>query len=545
MKVFDKVFSHAPFLHKSIAGHHIFLIHFYVLLFLLLGSSIIFGYTVLITLFIAYITAFIFVWAYHFFDNRLFFHSILWHNTILTYVLLLPPSLEWYFIVLGVCTIFILGQGILSVEKRVIINPVLLGLLVVMSFKFYDFSMDKVLTAPILVQSILSYNTSFGNDSIWKAWWDTYHIIAGFENLSFIYQQDVDAYKDIINNTFLWSIKDLWHSDLNPWLGANSLLLLGIAYLVLSVRKAINYFYPLLYVGSYIISGILINFLFLGNPFNLSELILYSSSGVLWFCAIFLITENMYTPMNNKGRMISICLTAILTFLLHIRYYTPINHIVALIITNIGASLLELLNTSTIFGKTKKSLFYLGQKNGIIEIIKKEYFMRLGMGLVMMMIGVSFNYFISDNTFVQREERYYYELVKDIFPRYTIQETIQETKKYQVYQALNENLEDVIIVYNSISHYRGDVSLMVVIKNDIIDKISLINFGDEYPSSIQQLWIQKFVGLKVEDLPVSIEKENISNRKLWFYTRTNIRYIFEEIINIKTILNKQQDNKDQ
>ena len=537
MKPFDKAFSLSPFLHTPLYSHRIFSLYFNALCFLCLVSFILFGYTILSTLLVAYGTAFCIVWLFKFFENRLFFNSILWHNAVLTYVLLLPPAVDWYLVILGVVVMLGLGQGILSTNKRAIINPILLGVIVTLSFSWYNIQ-SNTLIVPILYPMVLEANTLLGNDTWWQALLDSYHIIAGNEEWSYLYTSYMESYEYVMKlyqeQSLIqeWTFQNTLFNFYNSWLGTNSLISLFLVYAFLSFKKVINFTYPLTYIAVYIISNIIFDSVFANETLDFTGIILYLTGGSLWFCAIFLVTDNFSAPVNKRGHLSFVISAALITALLNIYHYTAINHMIGLIIANVGASFLELINKPLVFGQEKITLLNKIKQSFKIEPFHKLHTRRILLGVTILITVYAMVHYIEDDTFIKREERYYYELIKDVLPQYLI----EATENPIVYQATGEEGDEVLLVYSELHRYRIKISLIGIIKDNILEEIVLISVSGEYPNSVRKEWVQEFVGYNIDDLPDSLE-EYLSQNTTRFHSSllVALRSNIEAVLNIKKI----------
>ena len=498
LKVFDKVVSEAPFLHhtRTIEDQH--KKHLLILYFVLFCSLFFFGYSVLKQLCIAYFTAYIIVWVYQFFNKALFFNSLLWHISVISYVLILSPQISIYANVLGVIVMMIVGSSVLSVQGRPIISPVLLGILAG-STTVSIYMSEPTFTLFYLVPMIQEANTTLGNPSFLTALIDANHIIAEIPEKAFLYNNGIVAYTDLIKNytdTLTQNSGNLFSMILSPYsynIGIGSIVIILLAYALLSFNKIIDPVIPILYSFVFLL---IYYFQLIGTPNAMNILIqgfVYNLS--LWFFAVFIIASNI--PINNKrGRYIATIITAIIASMMFFRSNYVINHIFAAIIMNISASLIEIISKKSVFGTPKLTINTFQNFKSRFKI-SKRYVIRISIGLLMItsvLINVSF---LPNDTFKQREDQYFLNIVGEIFPDYRVQK-IDLNKN--IFQAEDDQGEISYIINSDSSLYRTYINILILVKDNIIKEVKVVQLKTAHSFFIDMRLRHLLIGKDINNM---------------------------------------------
>ena len=514
LKVFDKVVSEAPFLHHATTTQNQHKKHLLILYFILFFSLFFFGYSVLKQLFIAYLTACFIVWIYQFFDKTLFFNSLLWHISVISYVLIISPQISIYSNIIGVSVMMIVGASILSVNGRPIISPVLLGVLAG-SVTVSTYIAEPTFTLPYLVPMIHQANITLGNNSVLTALIDANHIIAEIPEKTFLYSNSVSAYTDLIKNytdTFVQNSDNLFYMIASPCslnMGVGSIFVILLAYVLLSFNKIIDPIIPILY--SFIF--LLIYYLqLIGTPNAMNILIrgfVYNLS--FWFSSIFIIANNI--PINNKrGRYIATIIAAIIASMMFYRSYYIINHVFAAIIVNIIASLIEIICKKSVFGIQKLTISPFKSFKSRLRI-SKRYIIRISIGLLMILsvfISVSF---LPNNTFKQREDQYFLTVVGDVFPEYRVQK-IDLNKN--IFQAEDTQGETSYIINSDSSLYRTYINILILVKDNVIKEVKVVQLKTAHSYYIDMRLRQLLIGKDINNMT-----EILNNTEIEKYSSKN------------------------
>ena len=498
LKVFDKVVSEAPFLHHTRTIENQYKKHLLILYFVLFSSLFFFGYGVLKQLSIAYVTAYIIVWVYQFFNKTLFFNSLLWHISIISYVLILSPQTPIYANILGVIVLMIVGATVLSVQGKPIIAPILLGMLAG-STVVSIYMREPTFTLFYLVPMIQDANTMLGNSSFLTALIDANHFIAEIPERAFLYSNNASAYTDLIKNytnTFVQNSDNLFYMIISPYsynIGLGSIFVILLAYMMLSFNKIIDPVIPILYSFVFL----LVYYVHLiGNPDAMNILkqgFVYNLS--LWFFSVFIIANNI--PINNKrGRYVATIITATIAAMMFYRSYYILNHIFAAIIMNISASLIEIICKKPVFGIIKPTIENFQNLKSRFKI-SRRYIIRISIGLLMItsvLISVSF---LPNDAFKQREDLYFLNIVGDIFPDYRVQKT--DFNK-NVFQAEDTQGEISYIINSDSSLYRTYINILLLVKDNIIKEVRVVQLKTAHSYYIDIRLRQLLVGKDINNM---------------------------------------------
>ena len=498
LKVFDKVVSEAPFLHHTTTLESQYKKHLLILYFVLFCSLFFFGYSVLKQLCIAYFTAYIIVWVYQFFNKTLFFNSLLWHISVISYVLILSPQISIYANILGVIVLMIVGATVLSVQGRPIISPVLLGILAG-STTVSTYMSEPTFTLFYLVPMVQEANAMLGNSSFLTALIDANHIIAEIPEKAFLYSNSIAAYTDLIKNytdTLAQNSDNLFYMIISPYsynIGLGSIVVILLAYTMLSYNKIIDPVIPMLYSFVFL----LIYYLHLmGTPNAMNILIQgFVCDLSLWFFAVFIIASNI--PINNKrGRYIATIITAIIASMMFNRSYYIINHVFAAIIINIGSSLIEIVCKKPIFGIQKLTIETFQNVRSRLKI-SRRYVIRISIGLLMIasvFISVSF---LPNDAFKQREDQYFLNVVGEIFPDYRVQK-IDLNKN--VFQAEDDQGEISYIINSDSSLYRTYINILILVKDNIIKEVKVVQLKTAHSFFIDMRLRHLLIGKDINNM---------------------------------------------
>ena len=514
LKVFDKVVSEAPFLHHSTTTENQHKKYLLILYFVLFSSLFFFGYSVLKQLFVTYVMAYIIVWIYQFFNKTLFFNSLLWHISVVSYVLILSPQISIYSNILGVIIMMIVGASVLSVQGRPIISPVLLGILAG-STTVSTYMREPTFTLFYLVPMIQDANTILGNPSFLTALIDANHIIAEIPEKAFLYSNSISAYTDLIKNytdTLVQSSENLFYMIISPYsynIGIGSIFVILLAYMMLSFSKIIDFIVPILYSLIFL----LIYYLQLMGTSNAMDILMqrfvYDLS--LWFFSVFVVASCI--PINNKrGLYCATIITAIIASMMFFRSHYIINHVFAAIIMNISASLIEIICKKPVFGMQKltSNIFKNFQSRFRVS---KRYVIRISIGLLMIgsvFVSVSF---LPNDAFKQREDLYFSHIVGDIFPDYRVQK-IDLNKN--IFQAEDNQGEISYIINSDSSLYRTYINILILVKDNIVQEVKVVQLKTAHSYYIDKRLRQLLVGKDINDMTeilndTAIEKYSSKN----------------------------------
>ncbi|MGL4676705.1 MAG: RnfABCDGE type electron transport complex subunit D [Brevinema sp.] len=485
-KVFDKVYDSAPFIHNKLSSPYIYLAYLRALTLLSIGAAIHYGYIFFLHFLTTYLIAFIIVWCYQFFKKSVLFNTEYWQISTLTYILCLPPSLSIGSSILGIIVLFFLGSHIFFVNEKFIVNPILIGVIGAYFFNFNYYNEVFVLPLPYLIKSIFSSDLSFieiflnANQMIMDN-------LAGFS-----IQDSIGLYSDTIS---LWWFLS---SPISPWFGTGSIALLLIVYLFLSITKTINPIPTLLYIIGYLSLTVVLQ-LTQQQPIDILSLL---SDGALWFCAVLLVSNSISLPSTLKG----ICMFALtaswITALLNFRQALVINYIFALIITNMGSSLIGYIFQVTPFS-VKKSSTEIPSLNLPIRF-------RLFTGILLIVTVLLLTHTLFQYSLLEREQNYYKTVVQQFFPEDIIQQSKDQPLIYHIADS-----DTPTIIYSSATLYRASADLLLIVSNDTITEIEIIKLqtAHTYYNNIE--WLELLIGIDINELPSFLQ----SNQKQIVYQR--------------------------
>jgi len=517
VKAYDKLFTSAPFLHNY--GHSRVMLRdlFLALIFLFLFSIFLFGYASIIIVATAYIAGFLIVWIYRLFDKRMYFNSFAWQNSILIYALSLPPTIPWYINIFGVFCMMILGQSALTINKKNIFNPALIGRICIMVLFPRQLYFNWEMTLPKLFPIVLQNNINSGNHfSIIQSLIEACNIIAGFnKNSDFdmlststplgIYKLLIFQYQRLGINIKLPELDwfDIFIGNRSGSLGETSILILIVIYLWLSIRKIINPIIPVLYILVFVVWTLCFGGLKIGQGFFYFDLLPYIFSGSLFFSAILLLTEYSTMPNNNRTYYIMTICTSIISASLFLWSNYSDAHIITFLLMNASVSLFEIIFKPPPFGM-KKRKFQLNFNFDILRNFGKYYTLRISIGIFIMILSYIGSTLVSTSNFEVWKNNQFNELIKEVFPEYIIQKKI----KKNLYQALSRDREELYIIESKSKGYKMDISLLVVIKDDTIFDIKVLTGLEEtYKISDKFLiknWEKSFIGIKLGQIPNTV-----------------------------------------
>lgn len=516
MKAYSSVFSKAPFLHQE--GHSYIIMRdiFIALILLFISSIIFFGYASILVVGIAYISAGILVWIYKFTHKRFYFDSYAWHNTILIYSLSLPPQISWYVIVFGVLCIFILGQTLLTINKKNIFHPALVGRICIMTLFPHELFTQWTKPLPQLFPIVLQQNIQNNNNpSIVQALWDACHSIAGFDmrNIDIvssatplgIYDIFKYQYHQIPISISLTKLNwlDIFLGNRGGALGETSIALLIIIFLWLSFRKVINPLIPILYLGVYTLWVWCFGGLEIGQKLFYLPILPYTLCGASFYTAILILTDYSMMPHNKKAYYIMTILAGIVSGSLFVWSKYPDAHTIVFLGMNACVPLLEYFCKPTIFGQ-QKNKYRLNFNFNILTNFGKYYPIRIGIGLFIVIIAYIGSNLVSTSNFEDWKENQSYELVKEVFPTYIIQKILTTN----IYQGLSEDKEKIYIIQNSSPGFSTNITILTAIKSNIIDNIRVLTVLGETPGIGNKLfdndWATNFIGMPLDKIPDSV-----------------------------------------
>ncbi len=307
LKVFDKVYDTAPFIQDKTTSKHLLKMQCIALSILSVLAFINYGHIFALKFVILYAISGAVIWSYQFFSNSFFFSTAQWHISVLSYILCLSPHVTLYNAIFGLVVVFILGVNILHINNRLLINPTLLGIL---GASFLTPHYHEIASTPL--PYIIEKNIKLDQPLV-DILTQVKDIIVGF------------SLEDL-------QIDTIFEMLLSPqilWFGSGSVVLLLLMYVFLVITKAIRPIPPILYVVSYLVPVFLID----DFPVQIFD-------GVLWFCAVFLVSSNLSLPSNRKGACLFAIFSGVITALLNYRQYLAINFVFVLIITNMTSSLI-------------------------------------------------------------------------------------------------------------------------------------------------------------------------------------------------------------
>ena len=502
LKVFDKVVSEAPFLHDAITTENQQKKYLFILNIILFCSLFFFGYSVLKQLLIAYITGYCIVWFYQFFDKNLFFNTLLWQISILNYVLIISPQTSIYANIIGVAAMMIFGIGVLSVNGRPIVTPVLLGVLV---GSIQQYTAEPTFTLPYLVFMVQKANTILGNSSFLTALIDANHIIAQVPEKTFLYSNSISAYTELITNyidIFVQNPKDLFYIIIAPYsfnVSVGSIFVILLAYIMLSFSKIIDPIIPILYSFVFL----LIYYLqLIGNPDAIKILLqgfVFNIS--LWFSSVFIIANNI--PINNKkGRYIATIITAVIASMMFYKSYYIINHIFAVIIINISAALIETICKKPVFGISEK-IIKMPEK--LIFTLSTKYITRIMIGISMIWSVFFTLSLFPNNTFEQRESEYILNVVGDFFPTYRV----QKSNFTNIFKAEDIQGETSYIINSDSSLYRTYINILLLVKDDIIKDVKIVKLVTAHSYYIDSQFRELLIDQNINNMTEILDENKI------------------------------------
>ncbi len=454
LKVFDKVYDTAPYLQDKTTSKHLLKMQCIALIIMSVLALITYGHIFVSKFAILYTLSAIVIWCYQFFSKSFFFSTAQWHITVLSYILCLSPYITLYNAIFGLAILFFLGINILYINEKLLINPTLLGILGASFLTPYYYETPST---PLPYTIIKYIDTNLPPINILSQVKD---IVIGFSL--------VDLQ---IDTTF-----EMLLSPQVLWFGSGSAVLSFLMYVFLASTKSIRPLPPLLYIASYLV------FMFL----------VYDTipifDGVLWFCAVFLVSSPLSLPSNRKGGSLFAILTGLITALLNTRQYLSINFIFALIITNIASSIIENICKSKVYG-TKK--IFLPPKIAF----EKPYLFRSIIGMLLIGISCFFSYFLFQIPLSERESEYQRKQLQSFYT-----DTIELSQKHpQVYTT-----QDGYVIYQPVSFYRSSAMMLVMIQDDMIADIEITNFSTARTYNNDFRWLENFVGINIKTLNLQV-----------------------------------------
>jgi len=282
------------------------------------------------------------------------------------YALSLPLGTPIYVVIIGGFVAIIIGKSLFGGVGYNIFNPALVGRAFVTVA--YTGALGKAVKYDVIY-------TIFGKINIS----DKIDVITSASPLAKAVQDggliSFDAFQKF------GSIWDLLLGFYPSALGEGLSLYIILAFVYLSIKKTINWFVPVLYVGIVFLMtwGVgLYNGLGtpISEPFSLQTLGLYFPifhvlTGGLLFGAVFMATEPVTSPITRRGRAIFAIYLAIITFAIRVLANLPEGVLYSILFMNMFVPVMD--------------RFYMGQDKGLK---KKEYV--LWIATILITIGVTF-----------------------------------------------------------------------------------------------------------------------------------------------------------
>lgn len=514
MKIFNVSFSKAPYIHQHYGPHKFHKLYLECLYVLSFFSVIIYGYVALQKLFLVYIVSFIFIWLYRFFDRREIFRGDTWQIYAFIYALMLNPSTSWHEILIGIAVMMLGGLGILYINKQYIFSPPVLGIMVIIAFGVYSEGFDIVYSIHKLFFLVNAKNKDLGEPSLFIALRDVYHLFFGSIEKTYLYHQDPSFITEILPNYYkkflyfhtqqenpgIWKWSHLLLSRDNFWIGTGSPLVIMILGFFLSLYRVLNGYLILLYIVVY--SGLRFLYISLNQgEILISNLFYQIFDHVLLFVSVFLVTNTNTLPKNKNGQIYNVFFIAILAFLFSLGSYHYINHLIAIILGNMMSSFHEIIGRSHIFAVPKNTGFF-GDFSYVLGSMPRSILIqRLSLSMLIMLLTCLSVYFVPKDVFLEREDHFYPELIRDFFPSYIIGDRVDE----DVYIVQLERQNAGIVFFQTVDGYRDEITIAVLINQGILVHVKMVSVSGEHPLVLQQHWESIFSGLHLDELPKSIK----------------------------------------
>ncbi|MGL4562521.1 MAG: RnfABCDGE type electron transport complex subunit D [Brevinema sp.] len=521
MKAYDKVWATAPFLRSkndsSMIMHHVFL----ALLFVFCGSVLLFGYAPIIICGVAYITASIVVFISRFFYKSFYFKSDTWKVSIMIFALSLPPTTPWYVVVVGVLSILLFSQLLFAIGSKNVFNPALLGRIVVMNLFPHDLFNKFVFPLPTLIPLIQRDDQ---NLSLFDAFLKAMHVISG--NKTFSYSSSLLDSQDIISGvsipmisdaltgpTYLISLKnysknmtelptadwfDLFIGNRMGTIGETSVFILLIVFAYFVIKKIIDPWIPIIYVGTIWILSFVFGGLLLQKTLFYLPAASYTFYGGALFVSVFMLTDYGSTPINKQARYFMALLAGILVFIARLKWFHGDPQTSVLLFLNFMAALFEVIFRKKYYGQEK-----IITKHEQSYTYKSISWSRIVLGMIIIAISFLATTFIYLPEFQSRKENHNQNILRQLFNDYIITEKLTP----QLFKAINSNQEPVDILLVSGGGFTSkDIKLGVVLNSNVIENIEILPPFNETRGIGDQIyyrnWETNLIGLTIEDLNI-------------------------------------------
>lgn len=154
----------------------------------------------------------------------------------------------------------------------------------------------------------------------------------------------------VFNNTFGWlsdlpvgiSLKDLFLGNYFAAMGETFTLLIFVLGIVLAIRKVINWRTPVFYLGTVVLTALVIA-LVCGFENPLTYIAYHLSLGGLMFGAVFMITDPVTGPTSNFGKTIIGVIAGLLTVLIRVKGGYPEGVMFSIAICNLISPAIDYL----------------------------------------------------------------------------------------------------------------------------------------------------------------------------------------------------------
>ncbi|MGL4394835.1 MAG: RnfABCDGE type electron transport complex subunit D [Brevinema sp.] len=521
MKVYDKVWSTAPFIRSKMDSSTIMREVMIALTFVAVASVLLFGYAPLVIFAIAFSTGGLIVLLSGFFYSSFYFNSDTWKVSVLIFCLSLPPTAPWYVVIVGVITILFMSKWLFAIGSKNVFNPALIGRIVVMTLFSNDMATRWVFPIPKLLPLIRQTKPEL---SFIQALFESMHVIAGRKEFSFdsnllqgadtLSGVSMPMYQDAISGpTGLTSLKNFADTQTElPWIdmldvlfgnrmgaiGETSILIICIAFLYLVIKKIIDPWIPLIYIATIWLLTYIFGGLALYQGLFYFPASLYVFYGSAFFVAVFMLTDYGSTPVNKKARYILALAAAIIVVIGRIKDHYGDPQTYTLLFLNFMAPFLEKVYRSKPYAQIYNKFH---QTTSQLPIMWNKII--LGMFIILMSyIG---SQFLPIEEFQTRKEHQNQQILRSLFDNYIVQQKFSSN----VFQVTDEYQEPLDVVFSSKHGYRArHINMVIVFQGNKIKDLEILPPFDETRGIGDKLyaenWEKNLIGLTVEDLDISV-----------------------------------------
>ncbi|MGL4388114.1 MAG: RnfABCDGE type electron transport complex subunit D [Brevinema sp.] len=520
MKVYDKVWSVAPFLRSKMNSSLIMREVLISLFFVAFASVLLFGYAPIVIFLIAFLTGGIIVFISRYFYSSFYFQSDTWKISTLIFCLSLPPTTPWYIVVIGVVTILFMTKWLFAIESKNIFNPALIGRILVMTLFPNDLFNRWVFPLPKLVPLVQQSNPNFSFiDSVIEAM----HIIAGQK--TFIYDSNFLIGTDTITGvstpmfqdaltgpTYLISLRnyvggqvdlplvnwfDLLIGNRFGAIGETSMIILFIAFLYLVIKKIIDPWLPIIYMATIWLVTYIFGGLTLEQPLFYFPASLYSFYGGAMFVAIFMLTDYGSTPINQKARYAIALLGGFLVAIARIKWHHGDPQTIILLFLNFSSALFERIYRSQYYAKPAAT-----DTNEKTE--SPIFWSKIILASTIAVISFLGTHFIPLEEFQSRKDNQNQQILRNLFDNYVVTEKITS----DMFKVVDENQEILDVVFAADHGFKArTIDIVVVFQGEEIKNIEILPPYEETRGIGDKLyfhdWEKKLIGLTIEDLQIN------------------------------------------